>query len=109
MAAGERPGTERRVVGTVLGPDRLPELVVAGPRAGEEEVEPIAAAMEDDEAEPLELDGPTRDLVDEALPRQIADLGRNGSVGNRDVVPLQGRVPTDLEQLRGRDRLRQWR
>ena len=95
MAAGERPGPERRIAGTVLGPDRLPELVVAGPRAGEEEVERIAAAMEDDEAEALELDCATRDLVDEALARQIArSRPGTGASGSGDVVPLQGRVAT---------------
>ena len=99
MSTGERPRAERRVVVAVLRPHGLPELVVAGPRAREEEVEPLAAAVEDDEAETFELDRAARHLVGEALPGELSYLRGNGRGGRSDVVPLQGREPVDLERL----------
>src|SRR5512132_3715081 len=47
----ERPGVELRVVRPVLGPDRLPQLVVVLPRRDKQEVEGLAAAMQDHESE----------------------------------------------------------
>src|SRR5436190_14437707 len=57
VCSRDRPGLEGRRVGAVLRPDRLPQLVVVAPRRDEQEVEALAAAVEDHKAEvALELE-----------------------------------------------------
>src|SRR5205823_441641 len=79
MTALDRPRSECLVLVAVLRPDRLPEFVVVAPGRDEQEVEVLAAAMEDHEAEiagELELSGP-RPAADGVV-GQFADVVRDG-------------------------------
>ena len=93
-ASLERPRVELGVAVAVLRPDGLPQLVVVLPRADEQEVEALAAAVQDHEAElAAEPELAQARSVDEPQPGQIGDRRRHGRVLGRDLVPLEQRVP----------------
>jgi predicted ATPase len=86
VARGERPGDEGRLVLARLGPDGLPELVLVAPGRDQQEIEVVAAAMQDDEPELARQGGRS---LRQRVAREHRHLGRHGRGGRGDLVPLQ--------------------
>src|SRR6188472_3142434 len=89
----ERPRVELRVRVAVLRPDGLPQLVLVLPGAEEEEVEALAAAVEDHEPErAAEPELPEARRVGEAEPGEVRHHWLDRLVRRGDLVPLEQRV-----------------
>src|SRR6185503_218114 len=103
----EGPGVELRVGVAVLRPDGLPQLVLVLPRAEEEEVEPVAAAVEDHEPErAAEPQLAEARRVGEAEPGEVRHHRLDRLVRRGYLVPLEhgvaeGDALPRARQLRG--------
>src|SRR5262249_51661265 len=86
--------------------DGLPELVRAAPRADDQEVEIVLAAMQHDEPDvAVEFQPTGLRLGNEIVARQRADRFGHRRRGASEIVPFEARAP-ELEQRVWRHELR---
>ena len=90
VVRGRRAATARRPASSLarLRPDGLPELVLVAPRRDEQEVEALAAAVQDDEAELAGERARAADRV-ERLARQRRHSRGDRPLALGDLVPLE--------------------